>query len=282
MKNLITFTLSVCFFTLLNAQTFAPIGTKWGYNFATAGGGGSFYLESVGDTVIQGKTCRKLASKTVNVICPTCQWTTLGTRVFYEANDSLFAVYNTGFTFLFSYRLAIGDTLKLRNNQNYVLVRKVDTLISGQTLKKWQMRSICSDPRYGKLLSDFVEKIGDMNGYIGLNYYCFSDPEYIQLCSFSLNNIQINGFCQFTNTREVLSQNAVSLSPNPAFNSLKIETKHPFQQLKIYDSVGKMFQNGFYTEGGVLDISALPKGLFILQLTDNVGLVVNRKFIKQK
>ena len=281
MKHLVTWTVSLCFLATMNAQTFASIGTKWGYDYATPGGGGSKYLESVGDTLIEGKICRKLDYKEVSYICPTCQGIYCGTRIFYENNDSLFAVYGTEFRFLFSYRLAIGDTLKLKYNQNYVLVRKVDTLISGQTLKKWQMQSICSDPRYGKSLHNFVEKIGDLNGYIGLNYYCLSDPEYVSLCAFSSGNIQIGGICQYTNTKDITSAANISISPNPASSTLKVASNHAFKDIKIYDSAGKMYKNAFYTEGVSLDISTLPKGLYFLQLTDKEEFRVHRTFVKE-
>ncbi|MBL7814173.1 MAG: T9SS type A sorting domain-containing protein [Saprospiraceae bacterium] len=266
---------------LIFSQTFAPIGTKWGYDFANPGGGGSQYFESVGDTTIQGKSCQKLATRTVNFICPTCIWTTKGMSLLHENNDSLYTFYGNSFHLLFSYKLNVGDTLTLDNNQKHLVVRKVDTLISGQRLKKWQLRDVCSNTIYGQHWQSFVEKIGAFSGFIGLNYYCFSDPTDIHLCSFSTENVQIGGSCQFTNTKDMTNTVSISISPNPVndYLSIYVNTQN-FLTLKIFDSMGKCQKTAVYTEGGIVDVSQLSKGIYFLQLIDNKGFVIQKKFVK--
>ena len=276
--SILIFCLSFCSF--LNSQTFAPIGTKWGFNYASVGGSGSYFLESVADTIIQGKSCRKLVTQNVYYVCPACPSYTKGVRFIHENNDSLFGLINGNFVLIFRYNLQIGDTFSYTPTQKYLVTRKVDTLISGQTLKKWQLKSLCTDTRYNNAYNSFVEKIGSLYSVLGLGYYCFSDPDYYDLCTFSSGNIQIGGSCRYTKTNDLTDNIQLKIQPNPTSSFLNIETEHPFSDFKIYDLAGKLIQKGVYTEGGSLDVSRLAQGIYVLQLIDKQQFKVYRKFVK--
>ena len=276
--SILIFCLSFCSF--LNSQTFAPIGTKWGYNYAGVGGSGSYYIESTADTTIAGKICRKLVTQNIGYVCSTCYFYSKNVRFIYENNDSLFGMTtNGGLSLLFRYNLQLNDTLTYSANQKYLVTRKVDTLIGGQVLKKWELKTLCSDTRYSTYLI-FVEKIGAFNNLIGLGYYCFSDPDYYSLCLFSSGNIQINGRCDYTKTNDLVDNIALEIQPNPTTSFLNIETEHLFSDFKIYDMAGKLIQNGVYTEGGSLDVSRLAQGIYVLQLIDKQQFTIYRKFVK--
>lgn len=283
MKNTFMLILFICSISYLNGQTFAPIGTKWGYNYDRGLFWGSQYIESIGDTLINGKQCRKLAWVEINVICSSCNSTTTqGTMYIYEKNDSLYFVYNNILTLVFTYNFQVGDTLKLPFKKNCVITRKTDTLFSGQVLKKWEFRSVCRDT-FAQRQYIFMEKIGNLDCILGGVNPCSGDYDYAELCSFSSGNIRMNGVCNFrVNTSETPIDVPISILPNPAFNYLKIETNHPFENIKIYNTSGKLYLNTVYTEHRLLDITSLQRGIYIIQMTDKNGFFAYKKFIKQE
>lgn len=252
-----------------------------GYNYASPGGGGSYYLEAVADTIIAGKLCRKLVTQNIFFICPTCLSYSKSVRFIHENQDSLFSVTTNGnLSLIFRYNLQIGDTFSYSPTIKYLVTRKVDTLISGQTLKKWQLKSLCSDTRYNDQFNVFVEKIGSLNNILSLGYYCFSDAEYYNLCTFSSGNIQVGTRCDYTKTNDLTDNIPIKIHPNPTSSFLNIETEHPFSDFKVFDLAGKLIQKGVYTEGGSLDVSRLAQGVYFLQLIDKQQFTIYQKFVK--
>jgi hypothetical protein len=275
--------LIVCFSisSFLYSQTFGPIGTKWGYDFIGVGGAGSYHMEAVADTVIAGKTCRKLVTQKIWYICMTCRIYSKGASFIYENKDTLWGISPSGtLSLIFRYNLQIGDTFSYSPTIRYIVTRKLDTLVGGQMLKKWQLRSLCTSPVYSNQNINFVEKIGSLSSVLYLGYYCFSDPDYYDLCTFSSENVSIGTSCRYTKTTDLSDAISLNIQPNPVFTFLKIETEHPFSDFKIYDLTGKLVQKGVYTEGGNFDVSTFAQGVYILQLIDKQQLTVYRKFVK--
>ncbi len=69
----------------LSAQTFAPIGAKWTYeqHFAFTGDSALVTIESVADTIMQGRAC-KVLELTGGISC------TQAYRYVYASNDTVF------------------------------------------------------------------------------------------------------------------------------------------------------------------------------------------------
>ncbi len=78
-------TLALCATALCSAQTFAPIGAKWTYeqHFAFTGDSALVTIESVADTVLQGKAC-KVLDVTGSIYC------TQAYRYVYASNDTVY------------------------------------------------------------------------------------------------------------------------------------------------------------------------------------------------
>lgn len=85
--------------------------------------------------------------------------------------------------------------------------------------------------------------------------------------------------CSTSGIEESNAQNVISLYPNPAENSIQIEytQTNGIENYFIYDAFGKIVQQGVLLSGNEkIDISNLPKGIFILSVNNNVS-----KFIKE-
>ena len=189
----------------------------------------------------------------------------------HERNDSLFFVSRDGlyFTLFFRYSLNVGDTLTYNNytSSKYIVKRKVDTIISGQTLKKWTLNTICTGCCGGRI--DFVEKMGALTDVISLGYYCVTDRYYYSLNCFLSGNIKIgSGTCTYTSTNDISEKIKLNIYPNPSQNFLTIETDHAFASYQIFDFTGKIILKGVYNQSVVINISTLSAGIYLLQLTD--------------
>jgi hypothetical protein len=71
-----------------------------------------------------------------------------------------------------------------------------------------------------------------------------------------------------------------SLYPNPANNELLIKTTNTYKKYDIMNVYGQcmQFQN---IKSGTIDISQLPKGIYILSLHTNEGSIHKQKFLKE-
>ncbi|MFB9052503.1 polysaccharide lyase family 7 protein [Formosa undariae] len=76
-----------------------------------------------------------------------------------------------------------------------------------------------------------------------------------------------------------LDDSKVTISPNPATNNITINGAEDFNNLKIYDHIGKLIINQFYN-GQSVDISHLNSGLYIVRLSGK-SQTINKRIIKK-
>ena len=70
------------------------------------------------------------------------------------------------------------------------------------------------------------------------------------------------------------------LYPNPTSSILYLEfDKNFYDHMVIYDLFGNIIKN--YKSGNYIDVSDLDRGIYILTLSDNLGNLTSRKFVKQ-
>lgn len=79
---------------------------------------------------------------------------------------------------------------------------------------------------------------------------------------------------------EHTNQGTVSIFPNPANTTLFIKAEdNSLSQYQIYNSIGQMLKQGKLTENSI-DLSGLPKGIYLIQLNFKNGQTFHSKFIK--
>jgi hypothetical protein len=93
-----------------------------------------------------------------------------------------------------------------------------------------------------------------------------------------------NGNCDVSNTgisRE-FDEYQISIYPNPAQDLLHIETTLPNSTLVMYDITGKeMLQASITEQTQQLDISILPKGLYLCRIFQDNNNISSIKIIKE-
>lgn len=125
---------------------------------------------------------------------------------------------------------------------------------------------------------------GDHNNLAGnpMVLHLITDNIYIDLTYNSWTSDGNGGGFSYTRSSDPnLSVNdfevpRVKVYPNPATDYLYIDNLQTEQTLKVYDILGKMVIEVFYSRNTPLDISALQKGLYLLRTENNQIM----KFIK--
>jgi hypothetical protein len=265
MKKLFTILMIFGTFCPIVAQIpahFAPIGTRWEYNYYLYGQEfGKFVYESEKDTLING-TPHRIIKRTRKVQCdyPSCTEyvTTVSNEWLTVRNDSLLSATSSGYRFLFNFNYRVGDSLNFvytnpsYRNQKPIIWRIGDTLINGKRLKFWETKQTCiygsgtgttTKFRYAKI----YELIGsESDGFYEFYDFCISDPLLKGICSVKSGDWVYNrGVCQYSvGTKDVAASIKATLFPNPTTNELTIDytAAHDASDLtvKIYDVLGKM------------------------------------------
>jgi hypothetical protein len=296
------FTLGFIMFSMFCiGQNWAPIGATWYYTegFATSGDVDYFKIESAKDTLIQGKTCKKLMKRHK----PLCADRPDVEFMYSENNRVYFLDTNfNSFQNLYDFNANTGDQwiIKIKNYHNpqiadtlfvHVDSTTVDT-INGYPLKKLFVKYIFHNdvnPNYN-YTSIIIEKIGDLqymfnyapstsfscdfNFSVGLR--CYSDTV--------IGNYQtgITSSCDYVNIG--ISEKRyyyIEVFPNPASSYILLEL--PIKQsifYKIVSVYGTECLSGT-TENNRINIESLVKGLYLLEIYDlNDNILAFAKFIK--
>lgn len=125
------------------------------------------------------------------------------------------------------------------------------------------------------------------------NTWPFDLPQYILFNVAILPNIESNftessleiDFIRIYQEENLSIENPDSISkiklfPNPASNTLNIESINPVAQYSIYNKTGQLLTEGTL-DNKTIDISQLPQGFYILKLIDQNHNLHTKKFIKQ-
>lgn len=106
---------------------------------------------------------------------------------------------------------------------------------------------------------------------------------YQFLCNELSQLLGSNACTPTVGTKPIFSEKTVILlSPNPAEDFLKIElseNKQPFFG-EIFDAAGRRMLNFQILENERLDISALPRGIFLMKILTAEGVVFQSRFVK--
>ena len=100
-----------------------------------------------------------------------------------------------------------------------------------------------------------------------LMYYCHKfSATYVKTGSVGINEHDF-------------SANSIKLYPNPVFNTLYIEDGNAdiISEIKIYSIQGNLIINA---KGNQIDVSSLPRGTYLIKITNETSKVV-KKFIKE-
>jgi len=297
MKFLLSLYLIILPTLFLNAQVeFGATGSYWVYtNHSHNGGGQGWTMISVeGDTVVNNQT-HKILRKTfwsVSGLPPdTLQGSSImGTMLI--SNDSVFV----NDKLILNFSMNVGDSMNVDfwNLDTYYSQLRVDSIetveILGNNLKKWYGRKICHNPNgiFEYETFEIIEGIGQ----VGFEYLFWNIDGCIVGGGVRSLDCYKNGDFTFppdsdceqpllTSNNEIINEPEIKIYPNPVSNVLNIESSKLVHKISIFDLTGKeLYIKSINNTTERFDLSELPSGMYILQLTFNDSTLHLSKFIR--
>ncbi|MEI6489222.1 MAG: T9SS type A sorting domain-containing protein [Bacteroidota bacterium] len=117
------------------------------------------------------------------------------------------------------------------------------------------------------------------NQYDTLNTLTYSTYSYYYIDDINVHCVNCSGI----GIDEILEQNNVSVYPNPASNTITIEsTKCKVQSIKIYNVLGEQVNSLKLTGNSKIeiDVSNLTQGVYFVEVETEKG-IVRKKFVKE-
>lgn len=262
---------------------FASVGTKWIYRFTGLGGYGSVKYESIADTIIENKNCRKIKSTRILNTGPTGQSRIISesNSFYYTKSDSIFTYSNDQFIYILHFNLSLNDTLSTINPNIKYFVSKIEKINIGEVVNKYTITDSCFGRKHNYTA---IANIGVLEDPIFFIPICTDLKEITHmLCYFESGKLSYGDktFCESLVINDEINDNiGFEIYPSVVQNMLNIKSSIDFKNISITNIHGKILKSTPYTEGVSLDVSNLPNGLYILQLIDNQGKRAVKKFVK--
>lgn len=271
----------------VSAQEFAPLGAIWHYTQGTINPYVTSYktLESVADTAINGVACKKIVEieRYIDTIQVTFQY-------MYSENDSVFFFKDGGFHLLYDFGAEAGDTIILDYFMNLEMI--IDS--TGTIMVNDQERKIQYITSSNGLVFEFGDQIiegigstsfmfpttdGDLDGPLR----CYEDENTgLYINPFHPNSGWNHENCEeiITDVKENSGSESILIYPNPVSGIIRIENIDPMTNCRIVNVKGETLIKRNISESNEFNLTALPKGIFFIELKNKDYMTVN-KIIKK-
>jgi hypothetical protein len=256
---------------------FAPIGAKWYYTQTGIGDLKTYKtIESVGDTIIEGKSCRKLLEVSRNLFAPIRD-----IRIMYSKNDSVSEYYNSSFHLLYDFGAMKGDTITLDVNLPKMIIDSTSTIGINGSVHKVQYVT-CSDGMMVEFGGKVIEGIGNLifmfptydNNYDG-PLRCYENP----ITGTYINPVWGSIDCE--NTIAGILKNLdreVSVYINKQSKNIVIKGIQNTVSYELFDIQGRKIKSGELNVNCSIEAEVLKSGIYLLKLK-NTEMKVVRKLI---
>lgn len=298
-NNVISFLAFFLFCSInLSAQTeWAPIGAKWHYDFPYDYNNAETFLkiESIGDTVIDGITCKILEQESLD--------THLNRRYYtYKAEDKVWVYDGIDFRILYDFTVqpqsewtAYGPSLyQMCDTVTNVLVESAGEEELNGISFKYMMVSLPESGWHFNLCNPDQTRISEKFGSYGFMFpqqncaidvpsacflRCYEDSE------FGFFSSGVADSCTYeygVGLNEIILAENVKVGPNPVSDILNIALKGNIRNssFQIYSSTGKLIYNASVTDRSTMfNMSTYTQGIYILKVYHE-GVFTTGKIIK--
>ncbi|HBS88317.1 MAG: hypothetical protein A2W91_17630 [Bacteroidetes bacterium GWF2_38_335] len=275
----------------ITAQNFAPIGSIWHYTQGTLNPDVTSFktLESVSDTIINGKNCRKLieVERYLDTIGTSFQY-------MYSENDSVFFFADDNFHLLYDFSAIKGDTIILEYFSTWngtplkMIIDSTSLIMVNDQERKIQFIT-CGDGVVIEFGNHVIEGIGNtsfmfptMDGSLNGPLRCYQDTSTgLFLNPFHPAYEWNHEDCEeiITGITEPIWSDDISIFPNPANSTISIRNIYKPATYKIYNLNGEILLSGNVIGLSEINISGLSKGFYFIELK-NENVITKRKLIK--
>ena len=298
--------------TFVIGQDWAPIGAKWIYDHNSGVPPYMTIIESVKDTVILNKSCRKLITNEIDELMRqngTYYWDTafISNDFIYNSNDTVYHYnkYDKSFYPLYLLNIKVHDTILIRDKIvsctkndyfcsrfEYVVDSISSTSLQGHNFKLiynsetqssgWVFNCSWNLEKY-----PIVEKIGSLKYFFGVNRNFVMEGGISSLRCYNDNQISYKSSnwtkdCDYlrslngpSSVRDNIANDLIVL-PNPFDSYIKFTNGNPIEY-ELYDSFGRLLIKG---KDRVINTVSLPDGIYLLRLTVDKTVAKTIKLIK--
>ena len=274
----------------ISAQQFAPVGAKWHYSQGTLNPELIAFktLESISDTTINGKDCRKL----IEVSAYNPPFTP--SLFMYSSNDSVFVYKEGTFHLLYDFGAVAGDTLTLGYSPYNglplkMIIDSTSTITINGQFKKLQYVT-CGDGMVIEFGGKVIEGIGNteymfprLDGNFDRPLRCYED----NIIGLFISPYHTNTGWDYQNCEQIITgindlhaMGSIKIYPNPVTSSFTLANLDNAAEFEIFDIHGLKVMSGMVNFTQVIKIETLPKGLYFLKLQNN-NLMRILKVVKQ-
>ena len=292
-------------------QSFAPVGAEWHYDYKMNNATGYLKVSSVGDTLIDGTVCKKLA-KTLyytlyyytqdNVLYQDNFSQELVPEYLAQFNDSIMLYRDGSFKLLFDFGADVGDFWEIPypqynsdvcyDNGKVEVVGNGTEIINGHELRYVSLKNVEGSSwgynYYGNSETKVVEKVGPVNDYLFPESFCMVD-EYeggLPRC-YSDNEIGMIRLseveCEDMDGFYEAGPDSMFIYPNPTTGLLKIKNgSETIKSIEVVDNKGSVCYSREGTSSQehecVIDLTNLPNGIYCIIINNDINF--SRKIIK--
>jgi len=256
---------------------FAPIGAKWHYS-QTGNSDLMTYktIESVGDTIIENKTCRKLVEVSRNGFAPI-----RAIRIMYSKNDSISEYYNSSFHLLYDFGAVKGDTITIDVNLPKMIIDSTSTIGINGSVHKVQYVT-CSDRMMFEFGGVIIEGIGNLKFMFptyDMNFdgplRCYEDP----IIGTYINPVWGTFDCEKLISGILKNPDReVSVYINKQSKNIVIKGIQNTASYELIDIQGRKIKSGELNENCSIEAEGLKPGIYLLNLK-NTEMKIVRKLI---
>ena len=286
-------------------QSHAPIWVQpnavWHYDYWVIGGQGFVKIEHIGDSVIQGKSTMMLG--TTDYQFSTDQFGDIvfngafvwDTNYVYADGDTVFYFQNNQFQKLFDFSQSTGESYLIgETDGNDMCSTSSYTEVTGIGIDGlgYPFISLNSpDTSDLRLYGDYNKRFGGGQFLLPQRFWC--DPQIIpEYYSFEFKCFQDDGMfynpsgedCEYLLTHLGLNeanQPNLNLFPNPAENSIKIQSECNSSTIIITNLNGEIIVELENITNNDIDISFLSPGIYLLNQTTIDGNISISRFVKK-
>lgn len=299
MKNLklnfviILFLITGSFAVKAQSNEFAPVGAKWHYNANPGIDLPQLYtiIESVKDTIVQGKNCRLLKQlffQQKNVLSNDPE----RSYIVYSDSGTVYLWKDTAFVTLMNFNLNVGQSWRYKfkdGTSTELIVRKIDTITIGT-----QKRKVLQIRNFAESFSTIIEGIGSVNAFTPDEDYIGHQTRTEWIRCYQDSNIfyqrqkDISCDTVFTAGIEELNQGnkpGIIISPNPFQNQINIQLLNfpanpGFTNITVYSAEGKVvYETKSASAEITVPLSQLPQGMYHARIK-NADTIIFKKLIK--
>lgn len=312
MNKILTAILVICSMNCFSQETWAPTGTAWYYDLNDIGETGYVKIESIKDSIVEGKQCKYLlVTKNVYEIPGQYVKQSIDSLITYQDNTRIYIYQRNQFILLYDFNPSIGDiwnTTSIWNvfntwNTGYAQSDtiacpagrvKVDS-IKTITLNNKTLKAIYTSPHNNSAMNFegiIVEGIGCL-GYMFPVYTCNqhidSSYPYSLRCynSDSFSYSWSDKACNYlTSIKETKDESLASIFPNPSNGTFNVRINqeratYPVNLTVMSLSGIELFNQLISHDTDKLTFDNLNKGVYLLIIKGRNSLMYHSKIIIQ-